>query len=125
MGGWGGGGLSCLAASCVVLDVDPDASGASCSFADPLRFHDGNDASDRGDKESPSLGKADSSKAFCEVVSLITGFFPEAKHSGSSSVDFSPWSDNFGVPRRHDPCVFLSVFDKLALVKKDIEEKFC
>ena len=66
------GGL-CLAVPRVALDVDPGVSGASCSYADPIRFRDGDDASDRGDKESAALGKVDFSKAFHDGV-LDYGF---------------------------------------------------
>ena len=34
------------------------------------------------------------------------------------------WFDNFGVCRQRDPRVFLSLFDKLAPIKKEIEGKF-
>ena len=100
------------------------ASGASCSFDNPLRFRDGDDVSDKGNKESPALGKTDLSKTFHKVVSLITGFFPDAQPSDCSAVDLSPWFDDFGASRRRDPRVFLSLFDKLDPVKREIEEKF-
>ena len=100
------------------------ASSASFSFADPLQFQDSDDSSDKGDKEYPSLGKFCLSPAFREVVSLITGFFSATKPADSASVNLSPWLDNFGTEHRHDPRVFLALFDKLAPVKQDIDEKF-
>ena len=118
---WG----SCSAALRATFDDVPGTSNASCSFADPLHFRDDNDASDKGDKESPALGKGDLSRAFRKVVSLITGFFFLAPNPQTPPpVDLSPWFDDFGVSRRRDPCVFLSLFDNLPLVKRDIEEKF-
>ena len=70
------------------------------------------------------MGRAAHSQTFCEVVSLITVFFPAAKPADSCVVDRSPWFDDFGVCRQRDPLVFLSLFDKLAPVKKEIEDKF-
>ena len=118
-------GGSGSAASRTDVDVVPGTSSVSYSFADPLHFRDGDKSSDKGDKESPALGKADFSKAFREVVSLITSFFPAAKPSDSSSIDLSLWFNDFGMERCRDPRVFLSLFDKLAPVKRDIDEKFC
>ena len=112
------------AASRSAFDVDPGASGALFAFVDPLEFRDSEDSAAKGDEDSAVLGKTDSSIAFTEVVSLITGFFPDAKPSGSAKVDPSSWFCDFGSARQCNLHVFLSLFDKLALVKSDIEEKF-
>ena len=89
-----------------------------------MQFQDG-DNSSKGDKESPALGKSGLLPAFREVISLITGFFPAAKPADSTaSVDLSPWFDDFGTACCRDPRVFLSLFDKLAPVKQDIDDKF-
>ena len=98
--------------------------GDSFAFANPLHFRDGDEAYDKGSKESPALRRSGLSPAFREVVSLIMGFFPTAKPADSSAVDMSLWFEDFGSSRRRDPRVFLSLFNKLAPVKKDIEDKF-
>ena len=117
--GGGGGGTS----RTDFMDV-PGALGALFKFADPLLFQDGDELYDKGDKESPSLGRSGLSPVFRQVVSLITGFFPAAKPTDSSAVDMSPWFDDFGSSRRRGPRVFLFLFDKLSPVKRDIEDKF-
>ena len=71
------------------------------------------------------MGKADFSKVFHEVVSLITSFFPHAKPSSSiSSEELYPWMDVVGTSNRHSPCIFLAPFDKLLSVSKEVNEKF-
>ena len=68
---------------------------------------------------------ADFSRAFYEVVTLITGFFPHAKpSSSSSSVESFPWMDICGPSSSCDPCIFLSLFDKLSLLSKEVNKKF-
>ena len=39
-------------------------------------------------------------------------------------LDGSSWFEDFGTARQRDPRIFLALFDKLAPVKKEIEEKF-
>ena len=71
------------------------------------------------------MGKADFSKAFHEVVALITSFFHHFKPSSSSpSVELYPWMTAFIMSRRCDSRVFLSLFDKLSSVSKEVSEKF-
>ena len=73
-------------------------------------------------KESPALGKPNFSRASHEVVSLIMSFFPHAKPS--SSMESYPWMDVFGSFHRHNPRIFLSLFNKLLSVLKEVNEKF-
>ena len=75
--------------------------------------------------KSPLPWKAEFSKAFHEVISLITGLFPHPKPSSTSPSDnLYPWLDVFGTSQRRKPCVFLTLFDKLSEVSKEIDEKF-
>ena len=61
------------------------------------------------------------------MVSLITGFFPRAKpDSSSSSTDGSvPWEDICGPSSARDPWIFLTLFDKMKSLSKQVSEKFC
>ena len=63
------------------------------------------DSSVKGEKEETAVSKASFSKAFQEVVSLITGFFSRAKPNSSSvSIDDSvPREDICGPFSGHDP----------------------
>ena len=73
------------------------------------------------------MGKADFSKAFHEVVLLITSFFHRAKppsFSSSSSNESFPWMGVLGASNRRDPCIFLSLFSKLSSALKEVSEKF-
>ena len=63
--------------------------------------------------------------AFKEVLALITRLFPAAKSSVSLNVDVSSWFEDFGLARRRNPGLLLSIFSKLGPVMSDIEEKFC
>ena len=113
-----------LTTSHVSYDIDLPALGSSLVFADLLSFRDGEDPSSKMDDDPSSVAKGDSLVVFKEVLSLITGLFPAAKPSVSSNVDFSSWFAGFGSAKRCDPCVLLSLFDKLAPVMAEIDEKF-
>ena len=81
--------------------------------------------STKGEKDSPALGKGESSKSFHEMVNLITGFFPCAKlDSPSSSLESFPWLDVVNVFQRRGPRIFLTLFEKLEAVSKEVFEKF-
>ena len=102
-------------------------SGASDSTYDAFLYHGFDDSSLMGEKAASALGKANFSKAFHEVVSLIMSFFLHAKPSSSSSSSSSesfPWVDIFGVSNRRDPRIFLTLFGKLSSVLKEVSEKF-
>ena len=100
-----------------------DFADASGSCDDMFLYRGFDDYSVKGEKDSPALGKADFCRAFHEVVSLITSFFPQAKPPpSSSSVESYPWMDVYGTSQRHDPHIFLS--DKLSLVSEEVNEKF-
>ena len=72
------------------------------------------------------MGKDEFSKAFHEVISLITGFFPHLKPSSASpSNDLYPWLDVFGTSLRRNSRLFLTLFEKLSALSKEIDEKFC
>ena len=78
----------------------------------------------KGEKETV-LCKAAFSKAFHEVVSLVTGFFPRAKPDSSSSTEgFVPWEDICGPSSGCDPQIFLMLFDKMRSLSKEVSEKF-
>ena len=67
-------------------------SGSSESCDDTFLYRGFDDFLVKGGKESPALGKADFSRAFHEVVSLIMSFFSHAIPSSSSfSVESYPW----------------------------------
>ena len=71
------------------------------------------------------MGKDEFSKAFHEVITLITGFFPHLKPSSASpSDDLYPWLDVFGTSLRRNPRLFLTLFEKLSALSKEIDEKF-
>ena len=57
-------------------------------------------------------------------MSLILDLCLAVRPSSSSTKDSSPWFDNFGDPRRKEPSVFLSLFDKLTPVKREVEDQF-
>ena len=97
-------------------------SGASDSRDDAFQYRGFHNSSVKGEKESPALDKADVSRAFHKVVSLITSFFPHAKLS--SSMESYPWMDVFGSSHCRDPRIFFSLFDKLSSVSKEVNEKF-
>ena len=79
----------------------------------------------RWEKGESALGKADFTKAFHELVTLIMGFFPPAKLSSSSSSEESfPLMDIWGPSLSRDPRIFLSLFDKLSALSKEVNEKF-
>ena len=88
----------------------------SCSFSDiDLAF-------DKGDKKSP-LAKGEFLKSFQEMISLITSFFPASKPSVYSDSDsLIPWLDVFGNVRQRSPHVFLSLFEKLAAISKEVDQ---
>ena len=110
----------------------PSASrGSGFGFPGALGTSDPDDASlhhgldDSSVKGESALGKADFSKAFHEVVTLITGFFPHVKPSSSSSSEESvPWMDICGPSSSCDPRIFLSFFDKMSALSKKVNEKF-
>ena len=52
---------------------------------DTFLYHNLDDSSVKEEKGEAALSKAAFSRAFHEVVSLITGFFPHAKPASSSS----------------------------------------
>ena len=52
---------------------DSSAGTSYVNFADPCSFHDGDDSSTKGEKDSPALGKSDSSQIFHKEVNLIVG----------------------------------------------------
>ena len=89
-----------------VSDDVPGTSGASFDFANPLHFRDGEDPFDKSTSGSHPLGRAAHLQAFREVVSLITGFFPDAKPDESCAVDRSPWFDDFVEGSTHFPVSF-------------------
>ena len=94
------------------------SSGTSyANFVGPCAFLDGDDSSTKGEKESPALGKSESSKIFHEVVNLIIGFFPRAK--------LDPWLNVVNMAQQRGPRIFLTLFEKLATVSKEVLEKFC
>ena len=95
------------------------ASTSGATYSDPCSFCDVDDLSAMGEKESPALGKGESSKILHEVVNLITSFFPYSKSTSptSSSVSF-PWLDVLGASRQCDPRIFLTLFEKLAAVSR-------
>ena len=120
----------CASASGVLASDTPRDSfpftGASgADFADPCAFCDCDDSSMKGEKDSPALGKSKSSKIFHRVVNLIMGFFPRAKSaSPSSSSECFPWLDVVNMSQQGDPHIFLTLFEKLAAVSKEVSEKF-
>ena len=61
---------------------------------------------------------------FWEVVAFITDLCPVAKPAASSATDSLPWFDDFGNPLSREPCVFLSLVDKLAPRKHEWEDQF-
>ena len=102
------------------------ASTSGADFSDPCYFCDCDDSLTKGKKESPALVKGESSKIFHKVVNLMTGFFPHAKSdSSSSSSESFPWLDVVNVSQQCHPCIFLTLFEKLAAVSKEVFEKFC
>ena len=101
------------------------SSGASDPTDDSFLYHGFDDSSMKREKVESAPGKADFSRAFHEVVTLITGFFPHAKPSfSSSSVELFPWMAMFGPMSSRNPLIFLSLFDKLSELSKEVEEKF-
>ena len=80
-------------------------SSSTPSFADPLLYRDGDDDSDRGDRDLPC------------------GSCPDLPATPSAT-NSSPWFDNFGNPRFRELRVFLSLFDKLAPLKQQVEARF-
>ena len=80
----------------------------------------------KGEKGEFTLGKATFSRAFHEVVTLITGFFRCAKpcSSSSSSKESIPWEDICGPSSGSDTWIFLSLFDKMCSLSKRVNEKF-
>ena len=95
------------------------ASTSGATYSDPCSFCDVDDLSAMGEKESPALGKGESSKILHEVVNLITSFFPYSKSTSpaSSSVSF-PWLDVLGASWQCDPRIFLTLFEKLPAVSR-------
>ena len=87
-----------LSASCGSGLDFAGASGASDSPDDTFLYHGFDDSLVKGEEAVSALGKAEVSKAFHEVVSLSTSFFPHAKPSSSSSFseESFPWMDVFG-----------------------------
>ena len=91
-------------------------AGASCASVpdNAFLYHGFDDSSEKGDF----------SKAFHEVVTLITGLFLHVKPSfSSSSVESFPWMDICG-PSSRDSWIFLSRFDKMPALSKEMNEKF-
>ena len=106
-------------------DSFPFASTSDADFSDPCYFRDCDDSSPKGEKESPALGKGESSKIFHEVVNLITGFFPRAKSDSLfSSLESFLWLDVVNISQQRDPRIFLTLFDKFTAVSKEVFEKF-
>ena len=82
-----GAGVSCSAPTSASVVSGPGLAGAAGS-SDPdgaFLYHDFNDSLVKGEKGESTLGKVAFSRAFHKVVTLITGFFPRAKPSSSSS----------------------------------------
>ena len=84
------------------------------------------DFDDSSVKEEAVLSKAAFSKAIHKVVSLVMGFFPCAKpdSSSSSTEDSVPWEDICVPSSGFDPRIFLSLFDKMKSLSKEVCEKF-
>ena len=81
-------------------------------------------AFDKGDSELP-LAKGEFSKSFQEMIALTTSYFPASKPSVSSDSDsLIPWLDIFGNVCKCSPRVFLNLFEKLAAIHKEVDEKF-
>ena len=79
----------------------------------------------RGRRTRLPWEKRESSQIFHEVVNLIVGFFPRANlDSPSSSTESFPWLNFVNVPQQRDPLVFLTLFEKLVAVSKEISEQF-
>ena len=119
-----GTGASCSAPPSASVGSGPSVAGAAGS-SDPdgaFLYHDFDDSSVKGQS---TLGKAAFSQAFHEVVTLIAGFFPRAKPSSSSSPseELVPWEDICG-PSGCDPWIFLSLFNKISALSKQVNEKF-
>ena len=55
------------------------------------------------------------------MVTLISGFFPLAKPSSSSSMESFPWMDMFGPATCCDPRI-LALFNKLSALLKEVEK---
>ena len=98
-------------------------SSSAPSFTNPLLYRDDDEDPDHGDCDPPLGSRPDLPCIFREVVALITDYFPAAKPASSSSTDLSLWFDDFGNPRCREPHV-LSLFDTLAPLKREVEEKF-
>ena len=59
------------------------------------------------------------------MIALITSYFPASKPSVFSDSDsLIPWLDVFGNVRKLSPCIFLNLFEKLAAVHKEVDDKF-
>ena len=116
--GVGPSSVSCSSDPCVCFGDYPGTSGTSHSFSeDPLHFPNFDVASDKEDKESPSMGKREFSKAYQERIFLITTYFPQSKPSVSSESDsLIPWLDVFGNTHCRAPCVFVNLFENLSAI---------
>ena len=59
------------------------------------------------------------------MVNLTIGFFPHAKlDSPSLATESFLWLDVINVPQQRNPRIFLTLFDKLAVVSKEVLERF-
>ena len=100
-----------------------DWSGAAGSSVPDGAFYysEFDDSSVKGEKEETALSKAAFSKAFYE------GFFPGAKpdSSSSSTEDSVLWEDICGPSSGRHPRIFLTLFDKMKSLSKEVSEKFC
>ena len=122
----------------VYIDDCPGTSGAAGSVSDV------DPAFDRDVSELP-LAKGEFSKSFHEVIALITTYFPASKPSeslhevidlittyfpaskpsvSSEPDSLIPWLDDVGDVRKRCPRVFLNLFEKLAAVHEEVNEKF-
>ena len=122
-----GAGASCSAPPSASVGSGLVLAGAAGS-SDPdgvFLYHDFDDSSEKGES---ALGKAAFSRVFHEVVTLIAGFFPRVKppscSSSSLSEELIPWEDICGPSSGRDPRIFLSLFDKMSALLKQVNEKF-
>ena len=102
----------------VSVDDDPGTSGTA------VPDDDFDPDFDKGDKDVPS-GKFSSAKSFQDMISLITSYFPSSRLAVDTDSDpLIPWMDSFRNARCHPSRVYLSLFQKLSAIPKEVDAKF-
>ena len=97
---------------------------SAVAVADPYLSGEDDEDSDQDDQDPSSSGRPDNPRVFREVLALISDLCPAGRPSSLLTKDLSPWFDGFGIPYSKEPLVFLSLSDKLAPLKRKVEDQF-